>query len=193
MSTLNGKKSFFFYEDSPSLIIRPNTIEHAYLLVLKENLTKAQDIFKTIDSPRAIWGMVLVSVLMGYMTKYPTYFQIRNFYELDLDFLIKNEKINYVEHMLGAMDILVTINQEVYKYAARVMYENKLYSAAFNYMNKAKSIYYNDAELHFMMAKYYIFVKDFHNAEFYINECLKLVPEYYPAKILRQKIEANWF
>ena len=153
MLTLNGNNFFFFSENVSSIKIKPNALEHAYLLILNEDLDSAKFLFKTIDSPRGLWGEVLVSVLQGFIDKYPTYFQIRNFYEIDLDFLLKNEKIHYVEQLLGALDVFSSINQEVYKYAARVMYENKLYSAALRYMNKSKKIYYNDAELHFMLSK----------------------------------------
>ena len=193
MLTLNGNNFFFFSENVSSIKIKSNTLEHAYLLILNEDLDSAKFLFKTIDSPRGLWGEVLVSVLQGFIDKYPTYFQIRNFYEIDLDFLLKNEKIHYVEQLLGALDVFSSINQEVYKYAARVMYENKLYSAALRYMNKSKKIYYNDAELHFMLSKYYYRVNDTENAEFYVKECLKIIPDYYPAKLLLNKIEANLF
>ena len=193
MLTLNGNIFFFFYNDSSNVKIIPGTIEHAYLLLLNNELEQAKCIFQNIDSPRAKWGEILVPILMGVLTKFPTYFQIRNFYEIDLDFLLKNEKLDYVEQMLGALGIFSSINQEVYKYAARVMYENKLYSAALKYMNKSKQLYYNDAELHFMLAKYYFRVNDLENADFYINECLNLIPGYYPAEIMKQKIEAEWF
>lgn len=193
MLTLNGNNFFFFDETGSSVKIKPNSLEHGYLLVLNEDLDNADFLFRTIDSPRGIWADILVSVLKGILNKYPTYFQIRNFYEIDLDFLLKNEKIHYVEQLLGALEIFSSLNQEVYKYAARVMYENKLYSAALKYMNKSKKIYYNDAELHFMLSKYYYRVNDIENAMFYLKECLKLIPDYYPAKVLLNKIEGNGF
>ncbi len=192
MLTLNGNNFFFFDEDVSSVKIIPDSLEHGYLLVLNDDLRSAETLFNLIDSPRARWAEVLISVLKGFLHKYPTYFQIRNFYEIDLDFLLKNEKIHYVEQLLGALEIFSSINQEVYKYAARVMYENKLYSAALKYMNKSKKIYYNDAELHFMLAKYYLRVNDFDNADFYVKECLNLIPGYYPAELLKQKIEDKW-
>lgn len=98
----------------------------------------AAKIFSKIDSPRAKWAKILVSILNGVLEEYPTYFQVRNFLEIDLDLLLRNEKIHYVELLLGALEILSTVNQEVYKYAGRVMYVNKLYSAAIKYMNKSK-------------------------------------------------------
>ena len=123
------------------------------------------------------------------MTIYPTYFEIRNFLEIDLDFLLKNNKIDYVEQCLGALDILSSINQETYKFAARVMLENRLYSAALKYMEKSKQLYYNDPELHFMFARYYMDNLKYDEAYTYINECLKLLPTYYPARMMKEKIE----
>ena len=128
MLNLNDNKFFFFYNDCSAIEIYSGSVEHGYLAILNDNLDAAEEIFTKIDSPRAKWGNILVSILKGYMQKYPTYFQIRNFLEIDLDFLLKNEKLDYVELVLGALEIFSAINQEVYKYAARVMYENKLYS-----------------------------------------------------------------
>lgn len=189
MQIPNEKKFFFFYDDSSSIKIAPNTIEHAYLAILNDELDVAVQIFSKIDSPRALWGKILVDILKGYLPEFPTYFQIRNFFEIDLDMLLKNEKISYVEQVLGSLDILSTINQEIFKYTARVMYVNRLYSAALKYMNKSKKIYYNDAELHFMLAKYYLHVNDYEQALFYTEECLKLIPDYYPADLMKQQID----
>lgn len=193
MLNLSSNNFFFFYDNCSKIKIIPDTVEHAYLAVLNNNLDAAELIFKKTDSPRAKWGGIFVSILKGVMKEYPTYFQIRNFFEIDLDFLLKNEKLNYVEQLLGALEIFAAINQEIYKYAARVMYENKLYSIALKYMEKAKKIYYGDAELQFMLARYYLRVNDFEKALFYTQECLKLIPDYYPARLQQQKIEERWF
>lgn len=192
MLGLNSNKFFFFYENCSEVNLLPESIEHAYLAVLKGDLDAAYLIFSRIDSPRAKWGKVLVSILKGYLSEFPTYFQVRNFLEIDLDFLLKNEKLEYIELILGALEILSSVNQEVYKYAARVMYINKLYSAAFKYLELAKKTYYNDAELHFLQAKYFLRVNDYAEALFWLEECLKLVPNYYPALLLKQKIEERW-
>ena len=189
MPSLNLENFFFFEEDCSKIKILPDSVEHAYLAVLNDDLVSAKEIFGRIDSPRAKWGKVLVSVLKGYLDVYPTYFQIRNFLEIDLDFLIKNEKIDYTEQLLGALEIFVKINYETYKFVARVMYANKLYAAALSYMEKSRAINYTDAELHFMFAKYYLGVHDYIKAYAAVEECLCLIPDYYPAKILKQRIE----
>lgn len=179
---------FFFVSDCSTLDIKPTSIEHGYLLILDDDLKSAKKIFNKIDSPRAKWGSIFVSILNGYLEKYPTFFQLRNFLEIDLDFLLKNNKIGYVEQFLGSLELLSDINQEVYKFTARVMYENKLKTAAFKYMELSKKIYYNDPELHFMFAKYYYDMNAFQEAEIHADKCLEMLPEYYPTKLLKQKI-----
>lgn len=193
MKGLNEKIHFFF-SDKPELPeIYPGSVSHAYLSILNDDLDTAYMVFSDIDSPRGKWGCSLVTVLKGFLTKYPTYFGIRNFFEIDLDFLLKNNKIHYVEQCLGALEVFSAINQETYKFAARVMLENHLISSALKYLEKSKQIFYNDAELHFIYAKYYMDIKNYPSAYFYVNECLKLLPGYYPALVMKQKIDENGF
>lgn len=193
MKDLSKDTLFFFSENPEELEIYPGSLCHAYLSILNDDLDTAYSVFSHIDSPRGIWGCSFVSVLKGYMSKFPTYFGIRNFFEIDLDFLLKNNKIDYVEQCLGALELFSTINQETYKFAARVMLENKLFTSALKYLDKSKQIFYNDAELHFIYAKYYMDTGNHANAYFYVNECLKLLPGYYPALLIKQKIEESGF
>lgn len=178
----------FFFSKSSDIKFEQNSVEHAYFTILDENLLAAKTIFEKNDSPRAKWGVSLTNILLGYLKEYPTYFEIRNFLEIDLDFLIKNEKIEYVELLLGALDLLSGINQETYKYAARVMFENRLYKVARQYLEKSKDIFYNDPELHFLYAKYYIKTREYDSADFHLDECLNMLPDYYPAQILQKEI-----
>ena len=189
---LNDNNLFFF--DYSEIEVKPQTLEHAYLAIINDDLDAADKIFKSQDSPRSNWGEILVSIIKNRcITVYPTFFQIRNFFEIDVDFLIKNKKIEYVENLLGALQVFSSINQEVYKFAGRVMFENSLYAAALKYMEESKKIYYNDPELHFMLAKYWIKFNKLSDAYFYINECLKLLPSYYPAITLKKQIEETGF
>ena len=105
MPSLNLENFFFFEEDCSKIKILPDSVEHAYLAVLNDDLESAKEIFWRIDSPRAKWGKVLISVLGGYLDVYPTYFQIRNFLEIDLDFLLKNEKLDYVDKIKAAFGL----------------------------------------------------------------------------------------
>lgn len=183
---------FFFDTNNKEKEFRPRSVEHAYLAILNEDLETAQAVFESVDSPRACWGKAFVDIISGYIEKYPTYFEIRNFLEIDLDFLIKNEKIAYVEQFLGSLELLSKINQEVYKYVARVMLENKLYNVALEYMEKSKKIFYNDPELHFMLAKYYISKNELDESKHYLDECLKIIPDYFPALRLKEFIQNDF-
>ena len=182
---------FFFNNDNENLVFESGGIEHAYLALLNNDLNSAKKIFCSLSSPRARWGKALVDILSGYIEEYPSYFEIRNFLEIDLDFLLKNEKIDYVEQFLGGVDLLAGINNETYKYVARVMYENKLYKVCREYMDKSKNIFYNDPELHFMYAKYYMDFGNYKDADYHIDECLNILPDYYPAKMLKKEINAQ--
>lgn len=181
---------FFFEEVNKDNIFKPRSVEHAYLAILNEDLTSAEAVFEAVDSPRARWGKALVGILSNYMEFYPSYFEIRNFYEIDLDFLIKNEKVGYVESLLGSLEYLSKINQEVYKYTARVMYENGYINASLNYMEKSKELFYKDPELHFMLAKYYFKTNQFKLSDYYLSECLSFVPSYYPAIAMKAEIQS---
>lgn len=179
---------FFFDEKIKETTFTSRSVEHAYLAILNGDLRTASAVFESIDSPRARWGKSLTDILSGFIEHYPTYFEIRNFFEIDLDFLLKNEKLDYIENILGALQILSDINQEVYKYTARVMYENKFYNAALKYMEKSKEIFYNDPELHFMFAKYYINTQNYELANSHIDECLHIVPTYFPAIEIKKEV-----
>lgn len=165
------------------------SLEHGYLAILNDDLKTAGRIFSQNDSPRGNWGNSLVTILEGFMTICPSFFQIRNFLEIDIDFLLKNNKIGYVEQFLGALDILSAVNNETFKFTARVMLVNNLYTAALKYMDRSKALYYNDPELHFMYAKFYYDKHMYDKAYSSICECLELLPEYYPAMLIKQKIE----
>ena len=92
MKSLSKENFFFFKDDCSNLEIKPNSLEHAYLAIVNDDLESAKIVFASLDSPRAKWGVIFVSILEGFMQELPTFFQIRNFMEIDLDFLIKNKK-----------------------------------------------------------------------------------------------------
>ena len=179
---------FFFQNEEINHTFKPRSIEHAYLAILNDDLKTAEAVFESIDSPRAKWGVSLTQIINGFIERFPTYFEIRNFLEIDLDYLIKNEKIDYTEQLLGSLDILAKYNQETYKYAARTMFENKFQNAAKEYLDKSKKIFYKDPELHFMYAKYHLNLHNYQEALFHINECLKIMPDYFPAKKLKEDL-----
>lgn len=183
---------YFFQHQDNDLIFKSRSVEHAYLAILDNDLTSAGAVFESIDSPRSNWGVSLVQILNGFLERFPTYFEIRNFLEIDLDFLIKNDKIDYVQQVLGSLKILSDINQETYKYVARVLYANRYYNASKDYLEKSKNLLYHDPEMHFMFARFFLKDREYESAAYHIKECLKIIPDYFPAKKLKKEIEKYW-
>ena len=95
-----------------------------------------------------------------------------------------NETDMFYKHYRGAVSegIFGLINTAI------VLYENKLYKAAREYLDKSKKIFYNDPELHFIYAKYYLKIREYEQADSHIRECLNVLPDYYPAKNLYREI-----
>ena len=180
----------FFFDKQEVFEFSSGTVEHGYLAILDNDLESAKSVFEKIDSPRGKWGISLVEILGGFLKRTPTYFEIRNFLEIDMDFLLKNEKFDYIEYLLGSSELLKDYNQEVYKYVARVFYNNGFYNVAREYLEKAKRTYYNDPELHFMLCNYFYKFKDYKEAIYYISECLRILPDYYPALKMQESIKA---
>lgn len=178
----------FFFSKENIIEFKTKSIEHAYLTLLNDEPDNAYKIFAESDSPRSNWGKTLTEIINGCIVRFPTYFEIRNFLEIDLDFLLKNKKIDYIENILGSLKILININNETYKYVARVMLENNFDDTAKKYLDKSKDVFYNDVELHFLYAKYYIKTSKYHLAYKHINICLEFLPDYFPAKKIKQEI-----
>ena len=119
---------------------------------------------------------------------YPSYFELRNFYEIDLNLLLVNFQGEYVEEVCKYSDWLKTINPEIYKYTARVFLRNDYTDLGIYFLEKAKDYYYNDPELHYLIAEYFVSTKDYNKAQQYLTSCLKILPEYFPAINLQEKI-----
>lgn len=165
-----------------------NILEYGYCLILEGQLDKAEQVLRTIDSIRADWAVKLIPFMKGHVEILPTYFQIRNFLEIDINLLLLAKQTDSISYILGGADILYSVNCETYKYIARVMMNNGFYDIAENYLKEARSNTYNDPELHFMYCQYYIKKQAFDKALQSIQECLKILPEYYPAIKIKEAL-----
>ena len=65
-------------------------LELGYCYLIDENLAEAKKNFGLIKEQdiRASWALFLISMIEGDIREYPTYFQLRNFFEIDLNILI---------------------------------------------------------------------------------------------------------
>ncbi len=162
-------------------------VEAGYCYIVLDKLEKAQEMFnlaKDYDI-RAMWGLLLIQMIKDDIRSFPTYFQVRNFLELDLNILILYCKGNYVEKIIKYADFMAYYNPECYKFIGRVFWANNLIPAALFFLRKAKDKFYQDPELHYLLA--YIFYHNENNIEQCkksLNTCLEILPEYAPAKNL---------
>lgn len=165
-------------------------LESAYCFLLNENLKEAKKNFSLIKESdiRANWALFMISLIEGDVREYPTYFQLRNFLEIDLNILIHYFKGEYIEKIIRYCDFMFTINPEVYKFIGRCLYNNNLEPQAMYFLERAKSYFWNDPELHYLIAYIYYNKKDFANAQKALKECLRILPQYFPAVDMMSKI-----
>ena len=76
------------------------------------------------------WLLELIKYLNNDDTCYPTYMQIRNFYEQDLDMFFQYQRNEYINQLLKGNDFWECFNKEIYKYTARVLYNHNLTALA---------------------------------------------------------------
>ena len=103
-------------------------VEAAYCCIILDNLDRAEELFaivKDIDI-RANWGLVLIQMLKGDIKYFPTYFEIRNFLEIDLNILILYCKSDYVEKVIKYADFMAYYNPETYKFITKRDYLDRV-------------------------------------------------------------------
>ena len=167
-------------------------LELAYYEIISDNLPRARELFnkiKEIDI-RADWGLYLVSMIEHKASRCPTYFELRNFLEIDLNILIQNGKGQYVQNILGYSEFMSQINPEVYKFIGRVFYNNGLKEEGMYVFEKAKEIFYQDPELHYLIALAYKEKGDNQKALHYAKTCQEILPEYCPAVMLEKTLQS---
>lgn len=162
-------------------------VEAGYCCIVMDELDKAKELFQKVQEvdTRAKWGLILLQMIKGDILTFPTYFQIRNFLELDLSILILYCKGEYVEKIIRYADFMAYYNPECYKFIGRAFWANNLMSAAMFFLRRAKDKFYQDPELHYLLA--YIFYNNDRNidlAKKALGACLGILPEYAPAKKL---------
>ncbi len=162
-------------------------VEAGYCCIILDKLDKAEKLFQLASENdiRADWGLFLLQMLKGEIKSFPTYFQVRNFLELDLNIFILYCKENYVEKIIKYADFMAYYNPECYKFIGRAFWANNLMSASMFFLRRAKDKFYHDPELHYLLGYiYYYNDKDIEKCRKALNYCLEILPGYAPAKNL---------
>ncbi len=165
--------------------------EAGYCYIILDKLEKAQQMFEYAVKYdiRAHWGLFLLQLLSGKISRQPTYFEVRNFLEIDLNILILYCKGDYVERIIRYADFMAFYNPECYKFIGRAFWANDLIPAAMFFLRRAKDKLYNDPELHYLLAYiYYSKKNDMAKSIKALETCLNILPKYAPASKLLKLI-----
>ena len=165
-------------------------LELAYAKLLCEDVEGAKKLFSAIENNdiRAHWALFMISLIEGEAQEYPSYFELRNFLEIDLNILITYYKGDYVEKIIRYADYMYTINPEVHKFIGRVLYNNGLVEQGLFFLNRAKSYFYHDPELHYLLGYIYFSQGKLDEAQKALENGLRILPEYYPSENLLKNI-----
>ncbi len=167
-------------------------IEAGYCYLILDKYDKAKQCFEKLLNidPRAHWGLLLLQFLSGQISTIPTYFEVRNFLEIDMHIFLIYKKNYIIDRILAYNDFLAVYNLECYKFLGRAFWAHNLMPAAMFFLNKAKDKLYNDPELHYLLAYiYYNNEKNINKCKKELDTCLNLLPLYAPARKLKAIVE----
>ena len=129
-----------------------------YCKFLEGEIEKAKDILSSINDSSSFvnWILFLINLYNDVKDIYPTYFQIRNFYEQDLEMLFKARQYEIIKKILNKNYYLERFNKEIYKYSARVLKNNNFEKEAEELLKKSLNICYKDPETHYILGEIYL-------------------------------------
>lgn len=128
------------------------------------------------------WILFLTELCEGKTGITPTYFQIRNFYEQDLEMLFTAKQYEIIKKIINKNSYLENFNKEIYKYTARVLLNNNMPQEAEKYLKKSIDICYKDPETHFLLGE--IFEKSNYTQKAIqeFKKAIEVTGEYLPAE-----------
>ncbi len=178
------------YEQQPELAYEyfnksGNICACSYVRFIQGNIEEARILLLLIkeNSSMSKWLMFLINMLFDNKFKEPTYFQIRNFYEQDLEMLFLYQQSEIINELLKRNNFLANYNREIYKYSARVLHNNQYTEQAKILLKKSLEICYKDPETHFIVGEIYENNGEIDNAKRSYQKALDACPDYMPAKL----------
>ncbi len=159
----------------------------AYCEFLSGNIENAKILLNLVQnaSPYINWLIFLTNLVEGNYTN-TTYFQVRNFYEQDLELLFFYEQNDKIEKIIQNTEYIANFNREVYKYCARVLLNNGYNKQSEIMLRDSLSICYNDPETHYLMGEVNLAKGNRQEALYQYETAIKVNSGYYPAE---QKIK----
>ena len=162
-------------------------LEVAYCEIYLGNLTKAKKIISKLkkNSPAEEWIVAFIQMIEADLKFYPSFLQIRNFFEIDLNNLFLSGQKEYIENVINYVPTLVNANGEVFKLTARVLKNNGQNELAKKFLKESLDLYYKDSETHFILGEIYLLEKNIELAKKHLQYALEN-GNYYPAQKLLQ-------
>lgn len=156
----------------------------AYCCFIKGNIRETEILLKSIrySSPAVEWLLTLTEIIKGEKKKVPSFLQIRNFYEADLNMLIFYKNFDFAKTICKHIVYLACYNKEIYKYTARVLIDNNEAKAAILYLQKSIDVYYRDPEVHYMLADAYLKIGEKEKAKEEYIKSNEIANGYFPAQ-----------
>ena len=178
-------KTAYYYFD-----LAKNLLGCGYCRFLEGDIVQAEIIMTMLknSSPFADWILFLINFVQGYNSIIPTYFQIKNFYEQDLDMLFVFKQQKMIDKIIKKNNILEKYNREIYKMTARVLINNNQYEEALKYLKKSVDICYKDPETHFLLGEIYVLSGQEENAIKEFQKSIEVTGGYLPAETKLKKL-----
>lgn len=147
----NIKEAYEYFNKAQSIL------GCCYCHIINENLEEAKVLINLVkeSSPNIKWLLGLIDILEDKEEIYLSYFEIRNFYEQDLELFFQYKKYEYIDKIIKKIQLLEYFNREIYKYTARVFFNNKIFDTAEGFLKKSLDIFYNDPETHYLLGEIY--------------------------------------
>lgn len=180
----------FFYKDefAPAAKIYNEIGEfyHAgYCYFLINQIDLAIEFFiKAEESPARNWNLFFAETFRARINTNPTYLQIRAFLERDMNLFLRLDLVSYVQQIIDISDYLFSVNPETNKFIARAFLNNDYSDYAKEYIDRAFDFTTKDAELYYLLAKYYRTQGLTEKVTENLKEALRLSDNYVPAKLM---------
>lgn len=160
-----------------------NFLGLAYCYFYKNEIKKAQEMSFIIknQSSASCWLNSICNLLLSKKEEPPSYMQIRNFFEQDLEMAFFYENKNLIEKLLENSPNLQIINGEVNKFCGRVLLHNNEDFMAEIYLKRSLNTFYQDPETHFLLGETYEKQGFIQEAIASYNRVIGINKSYYPA------------
>ena len=143
---------------------------------------------KAEESPARNWNLFFAETFRARVNTKPTYLQVRAFLERDMSLFLRLDLVAYVQQIIDISDYLFSVNPETNKFIARAFLNNDYSDYAKEYIDRAFDFTTKDAELYYLLAKYYRTQGLTEKVKENLKEALRLSENYLPAKLMLQEI-----